>query len=96
MKTLKEIVNLSIDEFENYYASDEQSVKISEKIKTGVLKITDECINFLKENNYDPMVAGIFSYSAIAPHGKMVIEIKSNYDFVGRMMLSISTFTKEV
>ena len=95
MKTLKEIVSVSIDEFENYYASDEQSVKISEKIKTDVLKITDECINFLKENNYDPMVAGIFSYSAIAPNGRMVIEISDNYDFIGRMMLSISIFLRE-
>lgn len=95
MKTLKEIVSVSIDEFEKYYASDEQNIKISEQIKTDLLKITDECIVFLKEKNYDPMVAGIFSYSAIAPKGKMVIETNDNYDFIGRMMLSISIFLRE-
>lgn len=95
MKTLKSIVESSVDMFENYYASEDQNLKISENIKTEKLKVTEDCIEYVKEKNYDPMVIGIFSYSAIAPNGSIYLEINKNYDYVGRMLLSVSTFLRK-
>lgn len=77
MKKLKKIIEIS----------DSKKIKRQKKIR-----ITDDCIEYMKKRGWNPMVAGVAAKSHLSENGKYIFEIKNNLDYAGKMILTIYKF----